>query len=146
MDKVQRDNSKQYASQPLLVVAGCVCVLLAFIGAFLPLMPTTVFVLIAGWCFSRSSEKFDRWLTRQAVLGPIILRWRHHKGIALKDRNRALLLMWASMLLSMLIIQTAGVIGLLLLLGAGVSVYLWRLPIVAPDSGSVTASLSKYQL
>ncbi len=48
---------------------------LAFLGAVLPVMPTTVFVLISAWAAARSSPRFHRWLLRHRLFGPLLANW-----------------------------------------------------------------------
>jgi uncharacterized protein len=63
----------------LFNVAGCICVALAFLGLFLPLLPTTPFLLLAAFCFSRGSPRMHRWLLEHPRLGPIIRDWNEHR-------------------------------------------------------------------
>lgn len=108
----------------LLVGIGCVSVSLGVIGIFLPLMPTTCFILLAAWCFSRSSNTFHSWLVGQKYLGPIVIAWEQDKGIEPPVRNRILCVLWSGLLLSMFIVPKLWVVGLLLVVGVSVSAYL----------------------
>ena len=65
----------------LFVAAGLVCVGLAYLGAILPGLPTTPWVLLASYCFSRSSPRLERWLKRSPVFGRLIRDWEEHHGI-----------------------------------------------------------------
>lgn len=65
----------------LYVAAGLVCVGLAYLGALLPGLPTTPWVLLAGYCFSRSSSRLERWLKRSPVFGRLLRDWEEHRGI-----------------------------------------------------------------
>ncbi len=69
--------------------AGLVCLLLAAIGAVLPLLPTTVFVLMAAFCFGRSSPRFEAYLLNHQTFGPIIRDWRAYGAIAPKYKKIA---------------------------------------------------------
>lgn len=60
----------------LYLAAGFLCLGLAVIGAILPVMPTTVFVILAAWCFARSSPVLERRLLEHPRFGPHIVRWR----------------------------------------------------------------------
>lgn len=62
-------------------IAGCACVLLAFLGLFLPLLPTTPFLLLAAFCFSRGSARLHRWLLDHPTMGPIIRDWNENRVI-----------------------------------------------------------------
>jgi uncharacterized membrane protein YbaN (DUF454 family) len=72
----------------LYLIAGFVSLGLAVIGAILPLMPTTVFVILAAWCFARSSPKLERRLLEHPRFGPHIVRWRE-KGAINRTGKRA---------------------------------------------------------
>ena len=65
----------------LYVVAGLICVGLAYLGAILPGLPTTPWVLLASYCFSRSSPRLERWLKRSPIFGKLLHDWEKHRGI-----------------------------------------------------------------
>lgn len=67
----------------LYLVGGFACVGLAYLGAILPGLPTTPWVLLAGYCFSRSSPRLERWLKRSPVFGRLLRDWEEHRGIRL---------------------------------------------------------------
>ena len=60
---------------------GWVMVALGLIGAVLPVMPTTIFLIFAAGCFSRSSPRFEAWLLDHRWMGPPIRRWRERGAI-----------------------------------------------------------------
>lgn len=68
---------KRYA----LLVCGWTNLALAVIGALLPVMPSTVFLIIAAWAFSRSSPKCQRWLYTHPKWGPVLVAWRQYHVI-----------------------------------------------------------------
>ncbi len=65
----------------LYVTGGWACLGLAVIGAMLPLIPTTPFVLLASWCFYRGSPRIHAWLHRSRLFGPTLDDWQHYHGI-----------------------------------------------------------------
>lgn len=127
--------AKRYA----LLVLGWVFVILGILGMILPLLPTTVFILCAGWCFSRSSERFHHWLFNHPKFGPLLRAWHSGEGISRFIRNRATVTLWLCLLISMLIVANIWVTTALLTVGIGVSIYLWRLPIL--DEQALSADM-----
>ena len=73
----------------LYLVAGFVSLGLAVIGAILPVMPTTVFVILAAWCFARSSPRLERKLLEHPKFGPHIVRWREKGAISRGGKKAA---------------------------------------------------------
>jgi uncharacterized membrane protein YbaN (DUF454 family) len=65
---------------------GWVMVGLGIIGALLPVMPTTIFLILAAGCFSRSSPRFEAWLLDHRWMGPPIRRWRANGAIPTKAK------------------------------------------------------------
>jgi uncharacterized membrane protein YbaN (DUF454 family) len=73
-----------------LIAIGWICVSLGVIGIFLPVMPTTVFLLIAAACFAKSSEKFYVWLISNKYLGKFVLDYREKRGMTKKSKILAI--------------------------------------------------------
>ena len=65
----------------VFVAAGLGCVGLAYLGAILPGLPTTPWVLLASYCFARSSPRLERWLKRSPFFGRLLRDWQEHRGI-----------------------------------------------------------------
>lgn len=117
-----------------MVCAGWLCVVLGVLGIFLPLLPTTPFLLLAAWLFARSSERFHSWLLSHPKLGPIISTWQNGGGLERRVRRRILTVLWLSMALSMYIINQLWAVALLTTIGACVTLYLLRLPVLEPEA------------
>ena len=60
---------------------GCLFVALGVIGAFLPVMPTTVFLILAAWAFARSSPRLEAWILHHPRFGPSVRAWRENGAI-----------------------------------------------------------------
>ena len=73
------------------LVAGLVLLGLGIIGAFLPLMPTTIFVILAAGCFARSSERIEGWLLNHKSFGPTIKAWRAEGAIPRRGKILAVI-------------------------------------------------------
>lgn len=76
-----------------LVVVGTLFVIIGVIGIFLPILPTTPFMLLAAACYAKSSPRFYNWIIYHKLFGPIIREWREHRSIPRKAKNTAMLLM-----------------------------------------------------
>ncbi|MGB1237918.1 MAG: YbaN family protein [Pseudomonadales bacterium] len=73
----------------LLIGLGWLCVFLGVIGIFLPLLPTTPFMLLALWCFARSSRRFHQALLNNKHIGPSLRQWQEHRVIERRIKLRA---------------------------------------------------------
>ncbi len=65
----------------VLIILGWAFVALGVLGVVLPVLPTTPFMLVALWCFARSSERFHDWLYHHRLFGPSLQRWDRHRVI-----------------------------------------------------------------
>ena len=71
---------------------GTLFVVLGVVGIFLPVLPTTPFLLLAAACYARSSRRIYHWLLQHAHFGPLIREWREHRSMPYRAKRRALLL------------------------------------------------------
>lgn len=83
-----------------LIVIGFIAVGLGILGMFLPILPTTPFLLLAAACFAKSSNRFYHWLLNNKWFGSYIKNYREGKGIPLKIKIMALGFLWSTILLS----------------------------------------------
>lgn len=112
----------------LLVIAGVISLVVGVIGIFVPLLPTVPLVLLAAYCFGRSSKRLHHWLIHQRYFGPIIDNFQAGKGIPRRVKYRIIAVIWLSMGLSCWMVGRFWLCILLLAIGVGVSIYLLRLP------------------
>lgn len=123
-----------------LILIGWTSVVLGVIGIFLPLLPTTPFLLLAVSCFAKSSQRFHDWLLNQPQLGPYIHLYLDGKGIPLKAKAYILIMLWFTMSTSILFFVNLIALKLLLvLIGACVTTYILRMPTLSlePKTGSL---------
>jgi uncharacterized membrane protein YbaN (DUF454 family) len=115
----------------LLIACGTLCVGLGILGIFLPLMPTTVFLLLAAACYARSSERFHRRLVEHPWLGPYI---RQRRGMTARQKAVTLTVLWLSLGATMIWSARAPWLRLLLIaIGLGVTLHVARLPAFQPE-------------
>ena len=108
---------------------GFFFVALGFIGAFVPVMPSTVFFIIAAWCFSRGSERWLQWLLALPTVGPLVRDYREGKGMPARAKLIAVSMLSVAVFLSAWRLQTAyGRVGVIALGAVGVWFILTRVP------------------
>ena len=78
------------------LLAGLLSLLLAAIGLFVPLLPTVPFVILAAFCFARSSSRLEQWLVGHQRFGPHILAWRSRGAISRAGKKAAIVAFAAS--------------------------------------------------
>ncbi len=108
----------------LLIVAGVVSLALGGIGVFLPLLPTTPFVLLAAGCFAGSSPAMHRWLCRSRFFGEYIENYRTNAGVSKSVKVRAIVFLWAGLALSAAAVHKPIVRIILAVVGICVSTHL----------------------
>jgi uncharacterized protein len=111
----------------LWLAAGWLCLITGVIGIFLPLLPTTPFVLLAAFCFSRGSARWEAWLLHHPRFGPLVRDWRLHRAVPLRAKQFATLMMaigsaWGAFMLPLRLAWLPAACCLV------VGTWLWRLP------------------
>ena len=118
-----------------LIVIGWTSVVLGVLGIFLPVLPTTPFLLLAAACFVRSSPKFYQWLVEHPRLGRYILYYLEGKGIPTRAKWIAITMIWTTISLSaLLVVPIFWVKCLLFAIAIAVSIYILKQPTWNPDT------------
>ena len=102
-----------------LATIGLISLGLGIIGAFLPLLPTTPFLLLSAACFVRSSRRLYAWLINHPQLGPFVRNYRDHRSMTVRIKVVTLVLLWVTIGYSALAVAEALWLRLLLLAIAG---------------------------
>ena len=113
----------------LYLAGGWIFLALGAAGIVLPVLPTTPFVLLAAWCFSRGSTRLHRWLLDNRTFGPTIRAWEEHRVIPLRIKMLAsavMLLLVGSMLVGANAARPAN-IAAVLLVAVGLT-FIWSKP------------------
>lgn len=120
--QLQRNPAIRYA----LLAIGWLSVALGVMGIFLPVLPTTPFLLLAAACFMRSSKRFYLWLVNHRQLGPWIVDYLEGQGIPLKGKIYAISLMWLSIGLSCYVVPLFWARAFMLTSAVLVSLYILK--------------------
>ncbi|MEM7417827.1 MAG: YbaN family protein [Gemmatimonadota bacterium] len=108
---------------------GSMSVVMGVIGIFVPLWPTTCFLLLAGWCFARSSPRAERWLHENRLFGRYLRDYREHGTISSRARTASVAMLWVFIALSaVLLAGRLWAVALLVLIAVAVTVHLYSLP------------------
>ncbi|MEH0165009.1 YbaN family protein [Roseateles microcysteis] len=86
-------NSTPLALRVLWLLAGLAALVLGIVGIFVPLLPTTPFVLLAAFCFARASKRCEAWLLSHKTFGPMVRNWRARRAIPLRAKQLAWVMM-----------------------------------------------------
>ncbi len=117
-----RSSRRGLRSRPLFIAIGIVCVGLGGLGAILPLLPTTPFLLIALWAFSRSSPRLHHWLYTHPRFGPRLQDWHEHGVVPVRVKVSAMTAMLASLAFMVFVGRVRGPVlvlsAVLMLVGA----------------------------
>jgi uncharacterized membrane protein YbaN (DUF454 family) len=115
--------------QVIYLVIGTVALVLGALGLFLPVLPTTPFVILAAACYLRSSNRMHAWILQSRLFGETIENYQAGRGLKRDTKIRALVLMWATISISAFFFVDQLIFrGAMFLVAAGVTIYILRLP------------------
>ena len=118
----------------ILISLGWLCVGLGFVGIFVPGIPTTIFLIIALWAFTKSSKKLRYWLLNHKRFGPILNNWQEHKVVPRRAKILMVVLMSLAVVLFYYSLQNLYLtIGLIIIL-VSVAIYVISLPSKIPEN------------
>lgn len=121
---------QSYPLRVVLFIGGWVSLTLGCIGIFLPLLPTTPFILLSAFCFSRSSERLHQWLTTHPQMGPLIRDWQQFGSISKTAKTKATVLLISMFALTFAIVNVGLVVkGIIALIGISVLSFIWTRPL-----------------
>lgn len=125
-----------HAARWMLIAAGMICVGLGALGIVLPGLPTTPFLLLAAYCFARSSEHFHSWLLNHRWFGSYVRNFEEGRGMTRPAKASTLLVLWLSFGITIVFFVPVvwGQVSMLLL-AVAVSTYILRLPTPPPEPG-----------
>ncbi len=112
-------------TRSILILLGSLSLSLGILGIFLPLLPTTPFLLLTAACYAKGSERFYTWLMANRWLGAYIRNYREGRGVPLAMKIVTLALLWGTILVSVVFVaQSLGLRFLLIGIAVGVSAHI----------------------
>lgn len=117
----------------LLIFAGSLALVLGIVGVVLPVLPTTPFLLLASFCYMRSSKRLYDWLMNHRILGPYLYDYIMYKGVRRKARTAALTMLWLTLTISMVMVDHFHIRLFLVFVGTAVSVHLFMLKTIEDE-------------
>ena len=119
-----RKKIKKY----LLILCGLLSIVLGIIGAVLPILPTTPFLILALACFANSSPRFHKMLLNNRYFGAALQQWEQDRTITRASKIKAMLLVVLTFSLSITVLHGRLPLQLgLLVLGSVLLIFMWRL-------------------
>ena len=112
----------------LWFITGLFAVVIGLIGIVVPLLPTMAFMVLAAFCFSRSSDRWHNWLLHHPVYGPHIRDWRENGAIRPKAKRLATVMIVAAFGVSVLLDVRPSILLIQALVLCMVMVFIWTRP------------------
>ncbi|TGO03749.1 hypothetical protein PN36_00020 [Candidatus Thiomargarita nelsonii] len=112
----------------ILIILGWFFVLLGMIGIVLPVLPTTPFMIVALAFFAKSSPRFHQMLLNNRLFGGALKQWEDSKTVSRRSKYRALLLVFASFSISIMILHgKLGLQAMLVTIAIIFLIFIWHL-------------------
>ena len=108
----------------LLITIGTICFAIGLVGIFVPILPTTPFLLLAAACYLRSSPRFYHWLMNHRWFGTYIRNYTEGRGIPLKVKLFTIFLLWVTIGISIWLVANWIVTVILLVIAAAVTLHI----------------------
>jgi len=108
----------------LLLIAGTLSLAVGIVGIFVPILPTTPFLLLAAGCYLRSSRRFYNWLMGNRLFGAYIRNYLEGRGMPLKVKLFTIILLWATISISIWLVAKLLVTVILLIVAVGVTLHI----------------------
>jgi len=122
---------------------GLILTFLGIIGIFIPVLPTTPLLLLASYCYVRSSEKLYLWLINHRIFGRYIRDYNKYRAVDKKSKTIAVILIWVSMMISMSLISKTPVRIVLLITGLAVTYFISTIKTLTPELKTEMDSLGE---
>lgn len=108
----------------ILLICGWALIVIAAIGVFLPILPTTPLVILAAMCFSYSSERMHRFLLKSYFFGPYIENFKTKQGISIATKVKGIIVLWLLLIISAVSMHKIWSTIMFAVIGIGVTIHL----------------------
>jgi len=119
-----QDIKKKMFRNKLIFIGGTITLLLGIVGIFLPILPTTPFLLVSAAAYARSSSRFHYWLLHNKILGSYIRNYRDGLGMPIKVKIFTLSFLWLMILIATLMVPILWVQIILIIIALAVSIHI----------------------
>lgn len=109
------------------ITIGSLSLVLGITGLFLPVLPTTPFLLLASFFYLRSSERMYNWLMNHKIFGAYIYSYLTYKAIPIKTKVSAMIFLWSTLIISIMLVASLHIRIFLLAVGIAVTAHLLML-------------------
>ena len=123
------NNDKYSPFRIIWLCIGFICLGLGGLGIFLPLLPTTIFILIAAFAFARSSDRLHAWIMSHRLFGPVIQDWQKHGAVSRKGKILSTISMIFIVVISFIFKAPLWLISLQIVLLGCVAIFLLTRPL-----------------
>ncbi|NYT03626.1 MAG: DUF454 domain-containing protein [Candidatus Methanofastidiosa archaeon] len=114
---------KKYA----LIFTGSTSLALGIVGIFVPVLPTTPFLLVSSFCYIRSSKRLHDWLINHRIFGSFLYNYINYGAVKRGTKIGSLIFLWATLSISIYFLRYFPLRILLLVIGLGVSIHILTL-------------------
>ncbi len=115
---------KIHLKKYLLIFLGSVSLVLGTIGIFIPVLPTTPFLLLASFCYVRSSERLYKWLINHKIFGAYIYSYLTYRAVPKNTKIGTIVFLWSTLIVSMIIVHSLHIRLFLTIVGIAVTIHL----------------------
>ncbi len=124
----------------LLILAGSISLVLGVIGIVLPVLPTTPFLLLAAFCYLRSSRRLYDWMLNNRVFGTYIYNYLTYRAVKKSVKVVTLALLWSALSVSIALVSNVYLRVFLAAVGVGVSIHVISLKTLRKDGAHTQGS------
>ncbi|MDD4200111.1 MAG: YbaN family protein [Eubacteriales bacterium] len=117
----------------MYITIGSLSLILGITGVFIPVLPTTPFLLLASFCYLRSSERMYNWLMNHKIFGAYIYSYVTYKAIPKKTKIGTLVFLWSTLIVSMILVMSLLIRIFLLVVGIAVTAHLLMLKTLSQE-------------